>query len=158
MCGRRPTRWPGGAGLEEAAGLAEQVGARTGNVFTVRALDLARRGGRLAAGTEEVAGDAIPVLRLVDGSIEPVGQARTLEGAADAMAGAVRAGGSNLRVGISIADAGAAPLWQALEQRLAGAQEVVDLVRYRVGPSVGAHTGPGTAGAMWYPTVFPPPA
>ncbi|MDP9071224.1 MAG: hypothetical protein M3N68_08040, partial [Actinomycetota bacterium] len=66
----------------------------------------------------------------------------------------VLAGGSNLRVGISIADAGAAPVWLALESRLVGAEEVADLVRYRVGPSVGAHTGPGTAGAMWYPTVF----
>ena len=28
---------------------------------------------------------------------------------------------------------------------------VADLVRYRVGPSIGAHTGPGTAGGFWYP-------
>ena len=144
-----------GAGVEEAAHLAEQVAGRTGNVFTVRALDLARRGGRVAAQVDQVAEpEAIPVLRLVAGAIEPVAQARTLEEAADVMAAAVRAGGSNLRVGISIADVGATPLWQALEGRLAGAEEVADLVRYGVGPSVGVHTGPGTAGAMWYPTVL----
>jgi len=26
-------------------------------------------------------------------------------------------------------------------------------VRYRVGPSVGAHTGPGTAGAFFFPVT-----
>jgi hypothetical protein len=27
---------------------------------------------------------------------------------------------------------------------------VREVVRYRIGPSVGAHTGPGTAGAFFY--------
>ncbi len=141
-----------GADLEEAARVAEQVAGRTDNVFVVRALDLARRGGRLSvAADRSLAADAIPVLRLVEGSFQPVAQVRTVEEAADAMASAVRTSGTGLRVGISIADAGAAPLWEALEARLKGAAEVSDLVRYRVGPSVGVHTGPGTAGAMWYP-------
>lgn len=141
-----------GAGLEEAARVAERVASRTDNVFVVRALELARRGGRLSAEADRsLEADAIPVLRLVGGSFQAMAQARTVEEAADAMAGAVRSGGSFLRVGLSIADAGAAPLRQALEERLAGADEVLELVRYRVGPSVGVHTGPGTAGAMWYP-------
>ena len=50
-----------------------------------------------------------------------------------------------------MADAGAAALWQALEERLDGAPEVSEVVRYRVGPSVAVHTGPGTAGAFFYP-------
>lgn len=145
-----------GAGLEEAAAVAERVAGTTGNVFVVRALDLVRRGGRLdAAAARSLSGDGddvIPVLCLVGGSYQPVAQARTVEEAAEAMAAAVLAGGSRLRVGISIADAGAAPIRQALEARLAGAEEIVEMVRYRVGPSVGVHTGPGTAGAMWYPS------
>ena len=140
-----------GADLDEAARVAEEVAGRTDNVFVVQALDLARRGGRLAIAAEPVAGGAIPVLRLAGGAVEPVAHVRTVEEAADTMAARVRAGGPGLRVGISIADAGAAPLWQALEERLAAADEVLDPVRYRVGPSVGVHTGPGTAGAMWYP-------
>ncbi|MDP9403691.1 MAG: DegV family protein [Actinomycetota bacterium] len=143
----------GGAGLEEAARVAQEVAGRTDNVFVVRALDLARRGGRLSAAAEQaVAAGAIPVLRLVGGSYQPVAQVTNVEDAADVMAEAVLAGGVRLRVGISVADAGALPLRQALEERLAGAVEVAELVRYRVGPSVGVHTGPGTAGAMWYPT------
>ena len=37
-----------------------------------------------------------------------------------------------------------------MERRLADRPNVVDLVRYRVGPSVGAFTGPGAAGGFWY--------
>src|SRR5207237_531850 len=56
------------------------------------------------------------------------------------------------------ADAGAAgapmedAVADALASRLAGAPGAVEIVRYRVGPSVGAHTGPGTAGAVYHPT------
>jgi DegV family protein with EDD domain len=143
-----------GAGLERAAHIAERVAASTDNVFVVRALDLAARGGRVSVEPlESHASEAIPVLRLVDGSVQTVAQAHSMDEAAEAMASAVRAGGPSLRVGISIADAGGTPLWQALEGRLSRAEEVTEIVRYRVGPSVGVHTGPGTAGAMWYPAL-----
>lgn len=141
----------GGAGLAEAAAAATEVARRCDNVFVVGALHLARSGGRLAPGTEEIVGDAIGVLSLVEGSVKPVAQARTLDEAAQVMADYVRATGSNLRVGIGVADAGAAELWGALERRLSGVPEVLEVVRYRIGPSVGAHTGPGTAGACSYP-------
>jgi hypothetical protein len=42
-------------------------------------------------------------------------------------------------------------LVSALEDRLRGHEHVLELVRYRVGPSVGVHSGPGTAGAFFYP-------
>jgi DegV family protein with EDD domain len=140
-----------GAGVEVAAGVAERVAARTGNVFVVGALDLARRGGRLAAGTS--AADGIPVLSLVNGRITPVGSAQTVAEAADAMAATVLRAGGRLRVGVGVADTGAVAVGEELEQRLTGAEAVVDLVRYRIGPSVGAHTGPGTAGAVFYPML-----
>ena len=141
-----------GADVEQAAQVAERVAGLTDNVFVVGALDLARGGGRLSAAADRaLQADGIPVLRLVEGSFQPVAQVRTVEEAAAAMAFAVTGSGTGLRVGISIADAAAAPVGEALEARLAGAAEVAELVRYRVGPSVGVHTGPGTAGAMWYP-------
>ena len=59
----------------------------------------------------------------------------------------------HLRVGVGVADTKAAPLWLALEERLRTSENVIDIVRYRIGPSVAAHTGPGTAGACWYPTL-----
>jgi DegV family protein with EDD domain len=137
-----------GADGETATSVAEAVGARTGNVFVVGALELARRGGRLSSPADGVA--AIPVLTLSDGRMVPVGEAATMDEAVDVMAATVIAAGTGLRVGLGIADAGAAPLWHALEAALVDAPEVLDVVRYRIGPSVGAHTGPGSAGAIYY--------
>jgi len=51
-----------GGSLEEAAGAARAVATTIGNVFVVGALDLARRGGRLAVDATE--GDGLPVLAL----------------------------------------------------------------------------------------------
>jgi len=140
-----------GASTEEAATVAESVAATVGNVFVVGALDLARAGGRLASDAGSGAG-AIPVLTLAGGVMEAVGQAADTEEAAAAMAAFVRSSGTSLRVGVGVADAGALGMVTALEDRLTGVPEVRELVRYRIGPSVGAHTGPGTVGAIFYPS------
>ena len=140
-----------GATVEEAAQVAEQLAASVGNVFVVRALDLARAGGRLAQGVDAGTGDAIPVLSLVGGAITVVGTAATMAEAADVMAGHVTAAGTRLRVAVGVADAAAEPVGGALEDRPGGDERVLELVRYRVGPSVGVHSGPGTAGAFFYP-------
>ena len=142
----------GGAGLEEAATVAEQVATTVTNVFVVGALDLARAGGRLAAGGSGPE-EGVPVLTLAEGTMRTVGRAGDVEEAAEVMAAHLRASGTGLRVGLGVADAAAAPMWQALEGRLVGRPEVLEVVRYRVGPSVGAHTGPGTVGAFAYPAV-----
>ncbi len=145
-----------GASLEEAARVAEQVGAGVGTVFTVGALDLARAGGRLAApgGDEPTGAETFPVLTMAGGEMQVVGRAVDVDGAVEAMAANVLAAGPSLRVGVGVADAAGAALSQALERRLAGAPPVREVVRYRIGPSVGVHTGPGTAGAFYYPSPF----
>jgi DegV family protein with EDD domain len=141
-----------GAGLEEAAAEAQRTAATAGNVFVVGGLDLARAGGRLAAGTTaEPTSSGIPVLTLAGGVMRKVGSAANVDEAADLMAAHIRAGGWQLRVGVGVADAGVADLVHAVEDRLAGAAEVQEVIRYRIGPSVGAHTGPGTVGAMYAP-------
>lgn len=139
-----------GASADDAATVAEELAATVGNVFVVRALDLVRAGGRYRGAGPEPSG--IPVLSLVAGEVHAVGTATDVDRAAAVMADHVRRAGERLRVAVGIADAGAAPLWQALEDRLAGAPEVREVVRYRVGPSIGAHTGPGTAGAFFHPS------
>lgn len=139
-----------GATLEEAAAVAERVGATVGNVFVVGALDVARAGGRLA-GDVAAGANTIPVLTLAGGMMREIDRCRGLEQAADVMAGFIRAGGSALRVGVGVSDPGTVALVEALEQRLRAAPEVAELVRYVIGPSVGAHTGPGTVGAMFSP-------
>jgi DegV family protein with EDD domain len=138
-----------GATLDEAAREAERVSALTGNVFVVRALDIARSGGRLADGASA---NGIPVLSLSGGAMQTLADVTNFEEAAAAMAAFVRASGTGLRVGIGVADAAAAALGQSVEDQLSDVPEVRELVRYRCGPSVGAHTGPGTVGAMYYPS------
>ncbi|MEO7555045.1 MAG: DegV family protein, partial [Acidimicrobiales bacterium] len=137
----------GGADLEAAAAVAEAVAARCGNVFMVADLAFARSGGRLAS---DAGADGVPVLTMVDGVMEVIATVGGVEEAADAMAAHVLAGGTGLRVGVAVADEATASIAEALERRLAGRPEIADVVRYRVGPSVGVHTGPGTSGAMFY--------
>jgi DegV family protein with EDD domain len=139
----------GGATLEEAAAAAERVGATVGNVFVVGVLDLAREGGRL--GDVASTPTTIPVLTLAGGVMQEVGRCDGLDQAADAMATFIRAAGPSLRVGVGVADHGTLPLVTAVEDRLRDTPEVAELIRYVIGPSVGAHTGPGTVGAMFAP-------
>jgi DegV family protein with EDD domain len=138
-----------GADLADAAGAARRVAGELGNVFIVGALDLARRGGRLAAGAAE--GDGLPVLALTDGRMEAVGRVRDVETAVDAMTDyfVQVAGGIPQRVGVG--DALTPGLAAAYAARLADRPEVTELVRYEIGPTVGAHTGAGTVGACFFP-------
>lgn len=139
-----------GADLEEAARVAERTAATVRSVFIVQALELARAGGRLDF-DQPVDADAIPVLETAGTDFEVIAEVRTVEEAADAMAHRILRGGGPLRVAIGTADRAAAPFWLALEERVTGHELVTEMVRYRVGPSIGAHTGPGSAGAFFWP-------
>jgi DegV family protein with EDD domain len=140
-----------GASLDEAAAAAERASRQVGNAFVVGVLDVARAGGRLAGDVASAPAAAIPVLTLAGGTMQQVARCADLDEAAAAMAAHVRTGGPSLRVGVGLSDAGTLPLAVALEDRLREAPEVAELVRYRIGPSVGAHTGPGTVGTMFVP-------
>ena len=144
-----------GATLEAAATAAERVGATVGNVFVVGVLDVAREGGRLSGDVATQSAADIPVLTLSGGVMREIERCAGMDAAAEAMTAFVRASGSSLRVGVGLSDEGIRPLVSALEDRLRVAPEVVELVRYRIGPSVGAHTGPGTVGTMFAPTCTP---
>jgi DegV family protein with EDD domain len=139
----------GGGNLGTAAEAARHAAVEVGNVFVVGGLDLARRGGRLAEGTEP--GDGLPVLALAGGQMRSVAQVHDAEAAVDAMADYVQtsAAGTPQRVGVG--DAVAGDLADEFEARLRPMAEVAELVRYEIGPSVGAHTGGGTVGACFFP-------
>jgi DegV family protein with EDD domain len=154
-----------GATLDEAAAIAERLSPTIGNVFIVGALDLMQRGGRGGANVAD--GDGVPVLTLRNGTVEVVERVATLVDAVNSMAAYTLrwvgdgddrlAGTVPLNVGIGTADAAAAPLSAALEAAVEAAGNVHEVVQYRVGPSVGAHTGPGTAGCFMFPTTGPVP-
>jgi DegV family protein with EDD domain len=138
-----------GAPAEEAAAAAQAVAAGCGNVFVMGTLELARAGGRMAPGAGDQPG--VPVLCLTHGKIETVGLASTAAEAAAVMAHAVLASGPRLRVAVGTSDESSWPVADALVSTLMEASGPLEVVRYRVGPSVGAHTGPGTAGAVYHP-------
>jgi DegV family protein with EDD domain len=141
-----------GGSVDEAAAAARAVAGSVGNVFIVGALDLARRGGRLAADAD--AGDGLRVLALEQGTMQVVGQARDLESAVDAMTDYCARWAAGRQMHVGVGHARAAELADALELRLRELPETADLVRYEVGPSVGAHTGPGTVGAVCFPEAL----
>jgi len=138
-----------GGDLTHAADVARRVAGRVGNVFIVGALDLARRGGRLAADAAE--GEGLPVLALAGGQMNVVGHVEDVESAVDAMTDyfVEAAAGQAQRAGVG--DALTPELAGEYAARLAARPEVVELVRYEIGPSVGAHTGAGTVGACFFP-------
>lgn len=141
----------GGGSTAQAADAARAVAARCGNVFVVDALDVARSGGRLSDdddGPDPSGGR--PVLRLKDGAMTPVGEADSVERAAQLMAADILGTGRRLRVGIATADRSSVPIAARLRELLRASGADLELIDYRVGPSVGAHTGPGTAGAVYH--------
>ena len=50
-----------------------------------------------------------------------------------------------LRIAVGTSDASSRPVGVRLTELLTDHSAVGDVVQYRIGPSVGAHTGPGTA-------------
>lgn len=137
-----------GADLVGAADEARNVADEVGNVFIVGALDLARRGGRLAE--DAVEGGGLPVLALAGGQMKPVAQVHDADAAVEAMTDYVRATAAGRPQRVGVGDAVAPELARAYEDRLRELPEVAELVRYEIGPSVGAHTGPGTVGACFF--------
>jgi len=67
------------------------------------------------------------------------------------MAAEILTSGERMRVGIGIADSASGPIGATLRHQLEAAGRDLEILDYRVGPSVGAHTGPGTAGAVYHP-------
>jgi DegV family protein with EDD domain len=139
----------GGGRIVQAADRAREVAAQVGNVFIVGALDLARRGGRLASGAEQAEG--LPVLALTEGQMQPVARVHDGAAAIEVMTEYVRATAAGRPQRVGVGDAFAADLAAAFETRLRPLPEVAEIVRYEIGPSVGAHTGPGTVGACFFP-------
>jgi DegV family protein with EDD domain len=138
-----------GGAIEQAAAAAERTSSDTGSLFVVGVPAVARRGGRFVS----VGGDLTPttVLELAAGELHDRGSVPDLDTAIEAMIdGTVAAAGTGaLRVGVGHAVHG--EIAQQMRERLATKLPGSEIVVYEVGPSVGAHTGPGTLGIVYTP-------
>lgn len=139
----------GGRG-SDAARRAGEIASVVGTRFVIQALDFARRGGRLERVLAEDH-DGIVVLGGVGGAIDVLATGHSIDELCDLMVAPFLASGRPIRAGVCLADPATLSFTTGIEDRLRAAPVDVDLVRYRVGPSVAAHTGPGTAGGFWYP-------
>jgi DegV family protein with EDD domain len=139
-----------GGSVDEAIARAEATAEIVRSVFILQALDFVLKGGRAAGHSIRLA-DNVPVLRTTGPQIAQVGSGRGVEELCDLMAAEMHAHGEPIRVALCTADTDAMVFTRGLEARLAERTDIVDLVHYRVGPSIGVHTGPGTAGGFWYP-------
>lgn len=138
-----------GVDAAEVVELIEALAPTIRTAFIIQALDFARAGGRFTFELPEGA-DGIMVLAGRGADIDVVATGRTLDELCDLMVEQLLAEPGDLRVGVCLADPATRPFTDGIEDRLRASGRTVDLVRYRVGPSVAAHTGPGTAGGYSY--------
>jgi len=129
----------GGGSVTDAAADAERIAATLDNVFVARAAP----GGRVSGGADWA------LLHFAAGEAEPVSTHEALDDAAEAMTRRILRDRPGL---VAVGHAG--PELEAAADRLA--RELLDAAvavveRYRVTPSVGAHTGPDSFGAFWWP-------
>jgi DegV family protein with EDD domain len=94
----------------------------------------------------------LTLLTFADGATTAVGSCDSLEHAADAIAARVPAARS-LRAAVGHAHRSTAHAADRLAAALEAKANVRDVLRYRVSPSVGAHTGPTSFGAFWWPNA-----
>lgn len=138
-----------GGSVDDAIARATSLADRLSSVTALGASELFRSGGRVEGVSFSTEG--IDVFRAdPDGSFVSVGVGRTPDEICDLMAETMHSGGAPIRVALGVADESAAPYYDGLEARLGARDDVVEIVRYRIGPSVGAFTGPGAAGGFWY--------
>lgn len=142
----------GGASAEQAAVIAESIGASVETVYTVHGLDLIH----LMPGLDPPRRPGPPaVSTLVNGRAEVVREVNNLVEAVNAMASFTLQAGSRSAAGLNVAVGSAhqalQPVAEALTMALSDCEQIRDVVPFRIGPSVGLEAGPGTVGCVFYP-------
>ena len=127
-----------GATLEQAVAAAEQAAAALGHLLLLPRPPLVEAG--------------FDLVRIRDGGVEHLGGFATAVDAINEMSGRAVAWGAHLRIAVGHSDDASAPLADALEGAVEAAATVLEVVRFRIGPSMGALTGPGAISCVMCPT------
>lgn len=144
-----------GADPDDVRRRVEGLVARIGTAFMVGIPHLTERGGR-APGVD-LDRDGVPILVMNGGQVEVLDRVTTVEDTIDVMSTYARSWlerePAGITVAIGTADAPSRPLGDRLDAALHDVPGIDAVLHYRVGPSVGAHTGPGTFGLFVFPTI-----
>jgi fatty acid-binding protein DegV len=130
----------GGGSLDEVECAARRLGTAVRTLFVADPSAT----GRLAGSP------AHAILALEDGAARVVGAASTLDDASDEIAARITAGHA-IAAAVGHAHRQTAAAADRLADSLAVSPAVESVVRYRVSPSVGAHTGARSFGVVWWP-------
>ncbi len=141
----------GGASVVEAGEVALQRAADLGTAFIVGVPALTERSGRAdGVGVAAAAERGVPVLAMSGGTLEVIATVDAVNQAIASMTdyalGWTPSNPAGLRIAVGTSDESSEAVGARLTEVLSGHPAVGDVVQYRIGPSVGAHTGPGTAG------------
>jgi fatty acid-binding protein DegV len=147
-----------GANLDEAVRVAESLASRIGMAFAMSELDFIRTGGSAPRhdidehGTDSADADRrIPVLTMAGGQISVVSRVATMADAVESLAAMAVGWGPRLKVAVGLAGRSAEPLTEALAAAVGRSERVTEVVRYRIGPSIGVYTGPEAVGCFMFP-------
>jgi fatty acid-binding protein DegV len=134
-----------GANIDEVVRAAESLMPRIGAVFMVGELDFFQKGSGHSSG--------VPVMTVNDGRVDVVARVSTASEAVEALASTAIGWGPRLNVAIGLADRSGEELVGALARVMGASPKVLEVVRYRIGPSVGAYAGLGTVGCFMFPAL-----
>lgn len=126
-----------GASLEEAAAIAERLAPSIGNVFVID-----------SPGRDQAAG--LDLLTWRPGSIDTLAHVDGLLDAVNMMADSTIAWGDHLRVGVGHSNEASAVVADALYAAVTESANVLEVVRFRIGASIGAFSGPGGVGCFMF--------
>lgn len=141
-----------GANIGDIRRRIDNLVPRIATAFMVGVPLLTERSGR-ARDIDVDSDDGVQVLGMAKGQLAVLERVSTVDDTIDVMSTYAVAHGSGSTVAIGTADAPSRPLTARLERALGGLVDIDDVVHYRIGPSVGAHTGPGTFGLFVFPTI-----
>jgi len=130
-----------GASAEEAARDAADLGARMQNAFVARTSADGRIRGRADWA----------VLAFENGTAIPLVACDSAEAAIEAMAARVHSQAAPVDTAVGHAGSIVEDLAARLADTVSRSPQVAHVERYRVGASVGAHTGPVSFGLFWWP-------
>lgn len=138
-------------GMGDVIPVAETMISGMGTVFILQDLAYVLRGGRMRQPELPDGSGDVPVLGGYGGRYEMIDAGRTIDDLVASMATFLLAGDEPRHVAIALAAPDTIEFTEGLEARMQVDGNVVSLHRYRMGPSIAVHTGPGTAGGFRWP-------